>query len=849
MGFFTRADAKAKTLGRSKSLPAEAAQFLGVRALKAINLFARHPNLQPEGISSDVTGFVLLDWPSEADDVAGKHCSGMLGYQYRRRVEDAHDDHVAYDYICRTRPPDDRDATAMEIEAHRLEVQESILVCRPKVVYALGHRVMDWISPKLGYSMSTHRGRVFVAQIEDHVFWVVPVIPPRQAETLFAMGDDRGSGDDIRKHTWRDLSRAAVRGMPWMASQPRVLPANKAALLKRYNCKIVSTCSPAALLEFHESADRTIVIDFETIGKRPYGAKAAIQSIAVSDGKQTLSMLVDHPEMPIPAAVLDEFRDALVTLLTNRRVYAHYMAFDMEWLFWFLGPQRTRVVLRAVHEWCCSDVSAFILDQREGKSLDYLCRMYFGLPFKELSPFESWNQRGAIGELLEYGALDAALGFAVAAMQRKELVRLDRLDQFRYHMERIPMLVRMQARGFPVDAPTVARFQEELTAKQAKLLAEIDTDPHAIAFGREYGPLQPTSASSVLRLFGDQLRCPEVLRGDKRTTDAEALEPIAKRIPLAGLILRLREVDRKLGTYVERFKAGAKGSYVYPDGMIHSEYMSTRTLTRRLACKEPNGQNWPKRKGKEIRAVIRCGDGWIIVSIDLGQIEARCLAMESKDPNVIRQFTDSSYDIHMEWAIKLCKAWGPFARSYPDMKACRAAVKNVFVFPIFYGAGVKSMSRVTKIPERIMYRLFEEFWQQFAGVRKWQKRQVELYEKNGYIESLLGYRREGPLKYNMILNTGPQSLGSDICVEAAVRMDDVAIETGDEWMTPIGNIHDDLLYIIPKTELERFIPIAVKNTIISPHEFVNVVPLTCDVETGTDWANMNRIASYRSDQL
>ena len=67
-----------------------------------------------------------------------------------------------------------------------------------------------------------------------------------------------------------------------------MLRVDKVALLERFGCRIITSCSPAALLEFGATAKRTIEFDFETINKRPYGKGAAIQSIAVSDGKQTL---------------------------------------------------------------------------------------------------------------------------------------------------------------------------------------------------------------------------------------------------------------------------------------------------------------------------------------------------------------------------------------------------------------------------------------------------------------------------------------------------------------------------------------------------------------------------------
>lgn len=851
MGFFTKSEARAKTV-RAKALPAETARLLGSSLLRPINEDALHPNIEPTGVGSDVDALVLLDWPSDLDDRAGVHCSGSLGSLYRMKIEGVHE-RVAYDYIVRTRPPDGRDARPVEIEAYRLEVEATILACRPHVVYALGHRVVAWVSPEVGYSMATHRGRVFAASVGGHRFWVVPAYPPRQAAKLFETGDARGSGDEIRRATWADLTRDSVRGASF-EKRPLVYPCDRQQLLAQFRCTVERSCSVAlveGLAQFHEAAAGTLMFDVETNMKRPYGEGARILSFAVCDGVQTFSMAIDHPDAPIPAWLLDQFFRVLVELFRGRQIYAHNLEFDLEWLLVMAGD-RSLDLLQAPASWWCSEVGAYILDQREGKSLDYLARLYYGLPLKRLSPPRLWEQKGALTELLEYGALDAAVAFRVAARQRMELRRLGRLPQFQYHMGRIPMIVRMQARGVPVDDATVLRFEQELMARRSEVLDVIAGDVVVRQYTEAVGrPFNPTSPDSVLKLFGEHLKCPSCYRDGASTTDAEALGEAATLYPIAARILELREVEKKLGTYVRRFRRDAEDGYVYPDGKIHSRFLSTRTQTRRLASVEPNGQNWPKRKGREVRGMVRADPGHVLVSMDLGQIEARCMAMLTLDPHVIRMFREPDYDIHMVWAEKLARAYPSVlrGRGFASVGKFRSAVKNEFVFPAFYGAGIKKVSRLTGLPVPVLMPLFEEFWAQFLAVRAWQKRQVASYEQCGYIETQLGFRRYGPLKYNMILNTEPQSLGSDFCVEAAIRMEELAQEQQLSWCGPIVNIHDDLLYHVPEERLEWFIENAVPRTIVTPHEFAKVVPLTCDVEVGKDWANMEYRESFRSDEL
>ncbi len=183
----------------------------------------------------------------------------------------------------------------------------------------------------------------------------------------------------------------------------------------------------------------------------------------------------------------------------------------------------------------------------------------------------------------------------------------------------------------------------------------------------------------------------------------------------------------------------------------------------------------------------------------------------------------------------------------------RSCVKNEFVFPSFFGAGARKIARLTQIRQPIIERALTEFWKQFAAVKRWQKKTLRDYEKHGYVESPLGFRRYAPLKYNMIINTPIQSTASDICVEAATRCYERARAGHGSFWTPIMNIHDDLTFEVPRAKVDAFIPELARCMIdfrTDPRfAFLAGVPLTCEVEVGEHWGAMKSVATYRSDQL
>lgn len=829
-----------------RALPIDVVAALGSSAVAQMNPRAKHPNIAP--IEAKPGGALLLGaWPEPIDDKSGKHFEGRGGYRIRKRFDrlaTKHELECGYDYICRTLPPNDREPTTVEIVAFRSDVEASIARSKPSMIVACGHRVVDWIFPGIGYSTTTHRGRKFRACIGGHTCWVFPIIGP-QHSYLWERGDKDGSGEEYSRFTWQDLENAFEANAK--ATPPPELPRTKRELLGRYVTRISMTPSTVELDAFASIAGPSISVDIETRGTRPYQGGAAILSIAFCDGEFLLAMPVEHPEAPITGAQRSAIFEAIGRVLRGRTVVAHSAAFEIEWLQHATNGKAASMPLR----WECTDVGAFTLDSRAGKSLDYLSLMYFGLSVKAMSTVKLWDERGALRDLLEYDALDAAIGFEIAVQQFEDLEAAGMLESYAFHMRRVVPLVDVQRLGIPCCSKTVHRLDIEYTAKLAELERVIEESPEVRQFEDRFGAFQPNSPDVVARMFADMLGRTECLRDGNRTSDASALKAIADDHPVAGYILDYRDVQKKLSTYIRRYTPGVKDSYVSPDGRVHCRYLTTRAQTRRLACVEPNNQNWPTRKGKKIRSIVDPGEGYTIVAGDLGQIEARVIGMLTNDQSVIRMFTED-YDVHMVWAERLARAYPSILkrRGLQSMDAWRKCVKNEFVFPCFFGAGAAKISKLTQIPREIITKELRVFWREFKAVRSWQKEQLEFYEEHGYVETVTGFRRDGPLNYNMVINTPIQNPASDICVEALIRCHNIAARTGENYFIPIMNIHDDLTFAVPNSQVDAFIPQLVRALIDmrDVFSFINV-PLTCEIEKGPDWSRMEKVGTYRSDQL
>jgi DNA polymerase I-like protein with 3'-5' exonuclease and polymerase domains len=159
------------------------------------------------------------------------------------------------------------------------------------------------------------------------------------------------------------------------------------------------------------------------------------------------------------------------------------------------------------------------------------------------------------------------------------------------------------------------------------------------------------------------------------STSAEALEEY-DYYPFVKVYLKHAEITKIKDTFLNAFLTGAD-EY----GMLHGEFKGTTTLTGRLSSANPNLQNIPTRGsfGKQMRGLIIAPEGWVIVGIDLSNIEARMLAhlvaKYCSDTRMAEAFA-AGVDFHQTNA----DAWG----------VSRSDAKTL-LFGSLYGAGAKKL--------------------------------------------------------------------------------------------------------------------------------------------------------------
>lgn len=260
----------------------------------------------------------------------------------------------------------------------------------------------------------------------------------------------------------------------------------------------------------------------------------------------------------------------------------------------------------------------------------------------------------------------------------------------------------------------------------------------------------------------------------------------------------------------------------------------------------PNLQNFPSKTGKEPRGMIKAPPGYTLVCGDYGQIEARLIGYASQDKNFCKALWDN-YDVHLEWAKNIAEAYPPIIGGVDQLenpkalKTLRSKVKNLWVFPAFYGASINSISAGLGLPLSIGKELFNIFWEQFKGVKTWQNWLVHEFQQNGYVESFFGRRRHAPLTRNMVINSPIQGSASDVCVLSMVELNAAGLEV-------VLNVHDEIGIYVPNNQLDTQIETMVKIMTKPRLQYLNI-PISVEIKVGQDWFNMEDVLTIDSTEF
>ena len=331
------------------------------------------------------------------------------------------------------------------------------------------------------------------------------------------------------------------------------------------------------------------------------------------------------------------------------------------------------------------------------------------------------------------------------------------------------------------------------------------------------------------------------LKATKRTetgmdsTDQEALY---------GLLRKLRKKDghtrpvllalfhrSRLKTIYQRYLSIETGV----DGRARAKVKMYGTKTFRYSYSEPALQQFPP----EARHVFKAGIGHRFLSVDYSQLEARLLALLSKDRASLKVF-DSGGDVHTENSKDL---------GLEATKESRGFAKT-FLYGLSYGGQAETMKTklfcpcdrcIDQMPPtleltRPKIKEAEIRWlKKHPAIKKWHTKLLSGVYRTRCYKSPLGVTRYFSAPYGLDLErevkNAPMQMG------AAVLMNRAQVKLHEAGLPVILQMHDEFVLEVPKGDVQS-IAAQVQSIMETPVAELDGVVFPTKVGVGETWGSL-----------
>lgn len=777
---------------------------------------------------------IMGEGPGEDEDKQGRPFVGVSGELLTKILPRQHADRVAMTNAVRCRPPGNRTPHARELHACSIHLESDVAAGRFKAVLGLGGaplaRFMDEAT------ITAVHGLKFPVRIGDKTLWYYPTLHPA---FVLRSGGERSPHLPILQ---TDITEFFKRVDKW--AKPVIEEVSADQVICAYDeDEARGWCDKL----WH--AGTPIGFDIETTGLRPNQRGAEILTAAASNGKITVAWPVRHPERPN-----DWGLPLLLAATRNLRWIGHHAGFELGWLY--EHSRRAGIAWEPEKGFDDSMVAARLFQRREGcLNLGVLTRLYTGVNIKKLSNLAIARlAEEPLDKVLPYNGLDAWGSWRIFGQLSKYI------DQRNYDsiLDTVASVTEMQLLGLDVDQDAAQRLHKEWTGRAAAAEAHAKTMYEVRQFEKErqqeFRISSNPNVATALIDYGN-VTLPKTARseaegGDNYSTDDKVLSALDN--PLAADVLEYRHAIKMNSTYVEPILA-APARFV--DSRIHPVYSTVLTKTLRTSCEDPNAQNFPKRKDRELRRPVVPPPGCVWASADYGQLEARVYAMATQDPALVRSII-AGEDIHTYWLDVVLRAFPPYMdrlaqKVTPNQteaqirKGGRDIIKSDLVFASFFGTTAKNVAERTGIPLEIAAEVLGQFWTRYAVAFAWLKAQRRTYMVSGLTKNLCGVERYGIMLGNEPINTPIQSTAARIVLESQNELHKLYKETGDPHLMPRINIHDDLTFALPEDDAVRQVYIEEISKVLVKVRFgFQIVPLKVEWNVGANWADLKFVSEY-----
>lgn len=404
-------------------------------------------------------------------------------------------------------------------------------------------------------------------------------------------------------------------------------------------------------------------------------------------------------------------------------------------------------------------------------------------------------------------------------------------DYYRYRMRVSKVLHDVQMNGVAVSLSALdeleADYQQQCDRTLAKLqqIAGDEFNPQSHKQIKEYFASKGVSSPSF---DSDHLK--------KLRTECDEKEFI-------DTLLEYRYAAKVIGSFIANIR-----NKVGLDGRIHPNYLPHGAKTGRLSAKGPAIQTMGRDSG--IKKALVAAPGCKIISCDYSQAELRTVAEIASDKAMIAAFQHGAPDFFDDLMTKIwpeefpnIEVYQDFKHEYPKTAKNRRALVKSVVYGLGYGRGVRAIATALEQPIEQAQYVVDQYLDTYPRLRDWQARvrhsvgrKEEDYERRTKFGMTYNPLYISDKNYSSTQNEAlafvPQSTANDICLHAAIEVNEKVIQYGAKI---VGLVHDAIYVECPEKHVEECSHMMEHEMSQAATLIFDRVPFVAEAEVGDNW--------------
>jgi len=575
-----------------------------------------------------------------------------------------------------------------------------------------------------------------------------------------------------------------------------------------------------------------VAVDTETDSLNPHEANLVGISLCVEAGRACYIPLAHETEKVLDKKTVLE---KLKNILEDKSIKKIGQNIKFDYLIFL----RNKIKLNSIED---TMLMSYVLDAGKHRhNMDNLSEIHLNhkpILFKEITG-SGKNQitfdKVPIKLAAQYAAEDADVTFRLYLLFKERLNQEKNLKIYElFEKPLVNLLAQMETDGIKIDSFFLKKLSKKFDIKIKKLEKVIFKDAK-----KEFNIGSPKQLGEILY---NELKIATLKRTRKGgfATSAAVLEDLAfKGHKLPRYVLDWRQLTKLKNTYTDTLPEHLNRK----TNRVHTSFLLAATTTGRLASSEPNLQNIPIKSedGKEIRKAFISEKNHSLISADYNQIEMRILA-DIADVKELKKAFKNNEDIHSLTASQVFNL--PLNKIDDEIRRKAKAIN----FGIIYGISQYGLAKQISVSNQDAANFLKSYFKKFPEIKDYMNTTINFCRKSGYVNNIFGRKCYIPgindKNYNVrnfqeraAINAPIQGSAADIMRLAMININEELKEKSNYKTKMLLQIHDELVFETPNSEIEKIIPIIKKRmsdvSTSEHHKFST--PLTVDINSGNNW--------------